>query len=108
MAEVVVRNDPDNDRYTAEVNGELAGFTVYQMSEGTHVFVHTKIDPSYSGMGVGSTLIRETLDDVRSQGSKIVPICPFVASFVQRHPEYLDMVDRELWKRIRATEPSDQ
>jgi predicted GNAT family acetyltransferase len=108
MAHVIVQNDPDNSRYTARVDGELAGFTEYEMLQGRHVFFHTETDPSYAGKGVGSTLVKEALDDVRAGGGTIVPLCPFVAAFVRRHPDYRDLVDRELWKQIRKGSSPDE
>jgi predicted GNAT family acetyltransferase len=103
MADVIIRHDPDNGRYTAHVDGELAGFTEYEMKEGTHVFFHTEVDPSFAGKGVGNTLIKEALDAVRAGGGSIVALCPFVAAFVRRHADYRDLVDRELSKRIRRS-----
>jgi len=108
MAHVIVQNDPDNSRYTAHVDGELAGFTEYEMWEGRHVFIHTEVDPAQAGKGIGHTLVEEALDDVRAQGGTIVPLCPFVAAFVRNNPEYRDLVDRELWKQIRKRRSPDE
>jgi predicted GNAT family acetyltransferase len=102
VAQVTVADDSDNDRYTAEVGGELVGFAAYHMRGGKHVFFHTEIDPSHSGMGVATSLIRQALDDVRDKGGTVVPLCPFVAGFMERHPEYLDLVDDEMWAWIRS------
>lgn len=101
MSNVVIRDDPENRRYVAEVDGDLAGFTEYEPWEDRLIFPHTEIDEAYSGRGVATTLIKEALDDVRSKGHMIVPLCPFVARFVRQNPDYMDMVDRALWKEIR-------
>lgn len=108
MAEVVIRDDPSNERYTAEVDGELAGFTEYRPWEGRLLFPHTEIDDAHSGKGVATKLIREALDDVRSKGVMIVPLCPFVARFVRHNPDYMDMVDRDLWKQMRKRPAADE
>jgi predicted GNAT family acetyltransferase len=83
---------PDRSRYQATVDGEPAGFTYYER-EGTDriVFVHTEVDPAYEGKGVGSAIARAALDDVRRQGLVAVPVCPFFATFIRRHPEYADL-----------------
>jgi uncharacterized protein len=107
MTNVVVRDDPDNQRYVAEADGDLAGFTEYRPRKGRLIFFHTEIDDAYSGQGVATKLVREALDDVKSKGRLIVPICPFVARFVRSNPDYMNMVDRELWERIRP-QASDQ
>ena len=100
-ADVQVRDNPERERYDALVNGELAGFTVYHVREGDlYFFVHTEIDDAFGGMGVGTTLVREALDDVSTKGGKIVPICPFVAGFVARNPDYDRLVDHDVYDRI--------
>lgn len=108
MSDLTVHNDPENDRYVIEVDGDTAGFTVYHIRGGRYFFVHTEIDREHSGQGVGTTLARFALDDVRSKGAQIVPICPFIASFVERHPDYQDLIDQTLWERINARLHLDQ
>ena len=56
------------------------------------VLVHTEVDEELEGTGVGSRLVRGTLDDIRSRGLGVVPVCPFVRSFIGRHHEYADLV----------------
>jgi len=102
-ADVQVRDDPERERYVALVDGEPAGFTVYHIREGgLHFFVHTEIDDAFGGMGVGTKLVRGALDDVRAKGGKIVPICPFVAGFVRRNPDYDALVDHDVYDQIAA------
>jgi uncharacterized protein len=99
----VVLDDPDNDRYVIEVEGDRVGLTEYHLRNSHYFFVHTETDPAYSGRGLATRLIRSALDDVRSQEGSVVPICPFVASFIKRHPEYDDLVDHEIMERVRAS-----
>ena len=54
--------------------------------------MHTDVAPKWEGKGVGSTLVQGALDDVRARGLKVQPICPFVAAYIRRHPEYQDLV----------------
>ncbi len=91
-----VRDEPENDRYVAEVDGTVAGSAVYQVRGGRYLFVHTEVDDAFEGQGVGSALVSGALDDVRSKGAPVVPICPFVASYIERHDEYADLVDTEI------------
>ncbi len=97
-----LRNEPENDRYVVEVDGVVAGFTVYHVRGGRYFFVHTHIEPGFTGQGVGSVLARYALDDVRAEGGTIIPICPFIAGFVDRHPEYQSLIDEQLWDRINS------
>lgn len=85
-------DDPAADRFELRVDGELTGFVAYRADEQVHVFTHTEIDPAYEGRGLGSVLIRGVLDEMRSRGRAVLPVCPFVRSFVERHPDYLDLV----------------
>ena len=96
------RNEPENDRYVVEVDGVIAGFTVYHVRVGRYFFVHTQIETSFTGQGLGSVLARYALDDVRAKGGTIIPICPFIAGYVDRHPEYQSLIDEQLWDRINS------
>jgi predicted GNAT family acetyltransferase len=98
--EVEVRDDPDNHRYVLEVDGEVAGKAVYQVRGGRQYFVHTEVDPGHEGQGLGSILAQRALDDVRERGQRIVPLCPFIYSWLRRHPDYQDLVDQEALDRI--------
>jgi predicted GNAT family acetyltransferase len=71
-----------------------------QERRGRAFFVHTEIDPAFEGKGLGSALAKGMLDNERQLGEPIVPLCPFVRSFVDRHPEYADLVDTEMLARI--------
>ncbi|MEX0863879.1 MAG: GNAT family N-acetyltransferase [Acidimicrobiia bacterium] len=101
-ASITVRDDAENHRYVVEVDGVQAGLAVYHLRGGRYFFVHTEVDEDYSGQGVASALIREALEDVRSLGGTIVPLCPFVDRYVRAHPEYNEMIDWELWGRIES------
>jgi len=87
----VVRND-QADRYEIHVDGELAGFTVIEVEPDATVMPHTEIDGKFEGRGLSKVLIQRALDDLRSRGDKIVPTCPAVARFINKHPEYADLV----------------
>jgi len=100
---VEIRDLPEEGAYVVEVDGQRAGMAFYQVrGDGPKVFVHTEIADEFAGMGLGTRLVRFALDDVREQGDKMVPICPFFAAYVDRHPEYKDIVDTELTARLNA------
>jgi predicted GNAT family acetyltransferase len=104
---IEIRDDPEEGAYVVEVNGERAGKAVYHMRGGRHLFVHTEIDDRYSGMGLGTSLVRYALDDVRAMRGTMVPICPFFAAYLERHPDYEDIVDQELAARINKRKNQD-
>lgn len=78
-------------RYEIHVGGAVAGFAEYRARPGVIVFVHTEIDPAYGGHGLGTTLAAAALDDVRRRGQRVAALCPFIAAYVNRHPEYADL-----------------
>lgn len=89
---ISVTDNPPELRYELHVDGELAGQIRYRRRPGAVVLVHTDIDPRFEGHGLGSRLVRGSLDDLRARGLALVPLCPFVAEFLRRHPEYADLV----------------
>jgi uncharacterized protein len=92
MSDVTVRDNPAELRYEALADGELIGSIRYRTEPGLVVLVHTEVASAAEGTGVGSRLIRDALDDIRARGLHVVPLCPFVAAYIQRHPDYADLV----------------
>lgn len=97
---VTVVENADRERYEITVDGTLAGFAQYVRRGGRTLFVHTEIDPAFEGQGLGGKLVKAALDGERAAERPIVPLCPFVRRYVDRHPEYADLVDTELLHRI--------
>lgn len=88
-----IRLNPDQARYEALVDGSVAGFAAYQLTDDLIVFTHTEVDPAFEGQGVGSALARFALDDVRREGSrKVLAVCPFIKKWIRRHPDYFDLL----------------
>ncbi len=96
MSAPEVRQDPDGTRFVVRVDGEVAGYAEYVLEDGTATFTHTVVDPAYEGQGLGSRLVAGVLASARAQGLVVVPVCPFVRSWLQRHPEQADLVPAEL------------
>jgi len=92
MAEVHTSKNESENRYEAWVDGELAGAAYYELDEKRIVFTHTEVDDRFEGHGVGSTLARFALDDVRAEGThRVVPRCPFIKGWIDKHPDYADL-----------------
>jgi uncharacterized protein len=87
-----VNDNPEELRYEIHVGDELAGYIRYRLEDGIIVLVHTDVVPKWQGGWVGKTLVREALDDLRTRGSNVAVICPFIRSFVRRNPEYAPLV----------------
>jgi predicted GNAT family acetyltransferase len=90
--EVIVTDNPAEGRYEAHVKGELAGRLFYREEPGGLVLVHTEVEDDFEGHGVGGRLVAGALDDIRERGLSVTPLCRFAAGYIQRHPEYADLV----------------
>jgi predicted GNAT family acetyltransferase len=99
---IEVRDNQERSRYEIVVDGVVAGFVQYTMRGGRLILVHTEIDDAFEGRGLASQLVRGALDDARRRNLHVVPICPFVESFIERHPADDDLVDHELFDRLNA------
>lgn len=90
--DITITDAQDAGRYEAVLDGELAGVLEYVFKHGRLALVHTGTEPGYEGRGVASALVRFALDDARRRGLLIIPICPYVRSYLERHPEDADIV----------------
>jgi hypothetical protein len=91
--EVTVQHNPEARTYEARVGSEVAGVLVYEHSAGRTVLTHTIVEPQFRGKGVGSELVRVTLDALRDEGAKVTNYCRFVQGYIVAHPEYRVVLD---------------
>jgi uncharacterized protein len=89
MSDVV--DNPGLSRYEISADGKTA-FSEYSLHGDVITFKHTEVPPEFRGKGIGSKLVRGELEAARSRGLKIIALCPFVARYIQEHPEFQDMV----------------
>ena len=90
-----IADHPANKRYEAHADGELAAFAEYNLPQGAVMFTHTEVLPAFEGRGIGSQLAKFALEDVRSRGLHAIPVCQFIAGYIRKHPEYVDLVAPE-------------
>ena len=90
-----VRLDETEHRYEITEDGAVAGFVTYHDRDGVRSLLHTEIDPAYEGRGLASRLIEAALDDLRERGLRLRPVCPFVRAFLDKRPEYVELVPAE-------------
>ncbi len=97
-AQTTVTDVPAEQRYEISVDGSTVGLTAYRDratdDAGQRVFFHTEVDDAYGGRGLGTILVREALDDTISRGLRIVGVCPLVAAFLKKNPDYADKADK--------------
>jgi len=86
-----VSDNTAKSRYELNVDGHIA-FVDYRLRPDKIILVHTEVPSELGGRGVGSKLASGTLDAVRKRGLKADIRCDFLASYIQKHPEYADLV----------------
>ena len=100
-----VRDNPERERYEIKIDDELAGFAEYRGHGPLRALTHTEIDERFEGRGLASELIGAMLDDLRSQQLHVLPTCPFVKAYLDRHRDYLDLVRPEHRRALNLPEP---
>ena len=90
--EILVHHNTAASRFEAYVDGSQLGILTYELRRTRIELVHTVTAPDHRGRGIASALVRAALEDVRRSGAEALIICPFVESWLQRHPEYGDLV----------------
>lgn len=105
--QIQVVDNPEARRYEALADGSLAGFIDYRIRPGQINLIHTQVEDAFAGKGVASVLVKRTLEKVRAEGLGLLPICPFVAAYLKRHPEYVDLVPAEQRSRFGLPEVAE-
>jgi len=93
--ELVVADNAEQQRYEARRGAEVVGFISYRLHAGRMTLIHTEVAPALEGQGIASQLVAGALDSIQRRGLTIVPICPFVRTYLRRHPEYADLLVRK-------------
>jgi predicted GNAT family acetyltransferase len=88
-----IRNNVEDGCYEGVLEGKRAGAIVYKRFGDRVVIRHTVIEPQFRGRGLGTTLVRAFLDELRAGGNKLTNYCGFVADYISDNPEYRDIVD---------------
>lgn len=91
--DVSVADNAAESQYEIHVDGALAGVAEYRDRGGRRIFVHTVIDDAFAGRGLGNRLASGALDDAITRGLRVVPRCPFIRAWLERHPEIRARLD---------------
>lgn len=86
----LVKNE-EGQRFELTVDGYTA-FIDYKEREGIITLIHTESPEELSGRGVATALIEKTLQYIEDNNYKLVPLCPLVAAYLKRHPEWQRIV----------------
>lgn len=85
MSDITVTRNDELSRYEIRTDGTLAGFSEYDRRPGMIRFTHTEVDPAFQGQGLAGKLAAEALADAAASGDTIVPLCPYIAKYLQTH-----------------------
>jgi uncharacterized protein len=86
-----VRDNTERHRFELDAGGHVA-YSNYSRAGNVLTILHTEVPKEFEGHGIGSALVRGVLDIARNQGLKVVPVCPFAKTYIERHPEYADLL----------------
>lgn len=96
MPDITITNNTAQRRYEAAIGGQLAGYCEYNLLREAIMFTHTEVLTEHEGKGVGSALARHVLDEAREKGLHVIPVCPFIAGYIRKHRDYVDLVREDM------------
>ncbi|MGE0114308.1 MAG: GNAT family N-acetyltransferase [Steroidobacteraceae bacterium] len=88
-----IRDNVERQRFELEAEGQIA-FINYRRQGGVVVMNHAEVPAALNGRGIGSALVKEALELVRSRNETVVPVCSFIVAYIRRHPEYQSLLAR--------------
>ena len=92
MSDISVTDNTERHRFEITSDGKRAGFAEYVLSDGGIELTHTVVADAFEGQGIGGKLVKSALDQARERGLTVTPTCPFVKSYIERHPDYADLL----------------
>ncbi len=91
-AEYELIDNRENKRYAINIGSDVA-FIEYVLSTAGEIFLtHTEVPKIMEGKGVGSALVLKVLKDIEERNLRLIPLCPFVATYIKRHPEWRRLI----------------
>ena len=90
--DLIIRENPEKHRFEVDLGDGSLAIADYKLHPGKIIFIHTFVPPAHEGQGIGSALIRFALHAARERGLEVVPVCPFFAAYIKRHPEEQDLL----------------
>lgn len=101
MDEISLVDNTAAHRFELRLGGVAAAHAEYNLLKGALLFTHTEVRPEYEGRGLGSQLAAFALDEVRKRGLHAIPACSFIAGYIRRHPQYMDLVSEDTRRAYR-------
>jgi hypothetical protein len=89
-------------RFEVTLDGDTA-FIDYELHRETIIFTHAEVPARLSGRGIASAIARSALEYAKHEQLKVIPLCPFVATYIRKHKEYQPLVPKAFLKKLTAT-----
>jgi uncharacterized protein len=93
IKDIPLKHNQNDQAFEMDINGNIA-FIGYEEDGDTIILTHTEVPEALEGKGIGSILVTKTLNYIEAEGRKIIAQCPFVASYIKRHPEWERIVEK--------------
>lgn len=100
---ISVTDNQAERRYEAHI-GDAVAVLEYARDGKRIALIHTGVPNELEGHGIAGKLTKYALDDARSHGLEVIPVCPFVVSYLRRHPDEMDIVAADARDRVTHTE----
>lgn len=101
MSNITFIHNEAGQRYEAALDGTLAAYADYNLLSDAILFPHTEVLPENERQGVGSAIVKHMLDDARARGLHVIPVCQFIASYIRKHREYVDLVRSDIQRAFK-------
>ncbi|MDM0013963.1 GNAT family N-acetyltransferase [Variovorax sp. J22P168] len=101
MTDITITDNPAQHRYEAAIGGQLAGYCEYNLLSEAIMFTHTEVLEAFEGKGVGSAIARHVLDRARADGKQVIPVCQFIAGYIRKHRDYVDLVRPDVQRAFK-------
>lgn len=88
-------DNSDQNRYEFRIGEYIAEVDYIKSTDNKIRLTHVEVPSVLEGQGIGSQLVKKVLEDIEKQGLKLIPLCPFVISYIKRHPEWERIVINE-------------
>lgn len=93
--QVTLKNNELAKQFEWHIEGKIAKVQYDFSADKKRIFlIHTEVPPALEGMGVASRLVEAVLDYIGEKGWKLVPLCPYVKTFLKKYPEYKRLLDK--------------
>lgn len=93
--EYEIKHNKNENRFEALSNQEIIGVVNYYNDENVVIVTHTGVEPKYEGQGIAGALTKEVLTYIAKNDLKITPLCSYTKTYIDRHPEYQNLINEE-------------